>query len=160
MNRYEFNFYCPTLLSIIGTNIYIFIQDTKSPFPTLSLPHNEIKPLYDVIVIGSGYGASIAASRCARAGQKVCVLERGKEWQPGDFPESLLDSRKHFQLKYKGKKDVIGTFLVVCVCVLNFCLQWCSPCQLIYGNFPPGNFIWKPLLLIFHYYGSTQDISI
>ena len=110
MIRSEFNFYCPKLFLIIDTMICIFIQVSKNQFPKLSLSHIEIKPLYDVIVIGSGYGASIAASRCARAGQKVCVLERGKEWQPGDFPESLLDSRKHFQLKYKGKKDVIGMF--------------------------------------------------
>ena len=72
-----------------------------------------MKPLYDVIVIGSGYGASIAASRCARAGQTVCILERGKEWQPGDFPESLLDGRKHFQVNYNGKKGIIGMFLPI-----------------------------------------------
>ena len=77
-------------------------------FPRLTSSHAEINPLYDVIVVGSGYGASIAASRCARAGQKVCVLERGKEWLPGDFPETLLDSRKHFQITHQGKADIIG----------------------------------------------------
>ena len=87
---------------------HIFAQDKENPFPILSLPHDEIKPLYDVIIVGSGYGASIAASRCARAGQQVCVFERGKEWQPGDFPESLFDSRSHFQLSYKGKQDTVG----------------------------------------------------
>ena len=90
-----------------------FFQGNENSFPKLSLPHSHMKPLYDVIVIGSGYGASIAASRCARAGQTVCILERGKEWQPGDFPESLLDSRKHFQVNYHGKKGIIGKFLAV-----------------------------------------------
>ena len=80
----------------------------ENSFPRLSSEHSEIEKLYDVIVIGSGYGASIAASRCARAGQTVCVLERGKEWLPGEFPETLRDASSHMQLTYQGKKGVIG----------------------------------------------------
>lgn len=41
---------------------------------------------FDVIVIGSGYGGSIAASRLARAHRKVCLLERGAEILPGEYP--------------------------------------------------------------------------
>jgi cholesterol oxidase len=49
---------------------------------------------YDVIIIGSGYGGAITAARLANAewpGEKpsICVLERGKEWLPGDFPDNL-----------------------------------------------------------------------
>src|SRR4051812_12295967 len=54
----------------------------------LSIPYSELKNHYDVVVIGSGYGASIAACRSARAGLSVCVLEKGKEFQPGQYPES------------------------------------------------------------------------
>ena len=61
-----------------------------------------------MIIVGSGYGASIAASRCARAGQKVCVLERGKEWLPGSFPESALDAGKHLQINYQGRPSIVG----------------------------------------------------
>ena len=42
---------------------------------------------YGVIVIGSGYGGAISAARLAQAGHDVCVLERGKEWPSGEFPE-------------------------------------------------------------------------
>ena len=43
---------------------------------------------YEIVVIGSGYGGAIAASRLARAGRQVCLLERGKEYQPGEYPNS------------------------------------------------------------------------
>jgi cholesterol oxidase len=41
---------------------------------------------YDAVVVGSGYGGAIAAARLAEKGLAVCVLERGREWHPGDFP--------------------------------------------------------------------------
>ena len=59
------------------------------------------------MVVGSGYGGSIAASRCAKAGQTVCVLERGKEWLPGEFPESYFAALKEIQV-HPGGKDTIG----------------------------------------------------
>lgn len=75
----------------------------------LSSPLGSIKARYDVIVIGTGYGGSIAASRCARAGQRVCVLEKGKEWLPGDFPETEFKAIKEVQMTVKGKKDLVGS---------------------------------------------------
>ena len=47
---------------------------------------------YDVVVVGSGYGASVAASRLARAGRRVCVLERGREILLGDYPDTLAEA--------------------------------------------------------------------
>src|SRR5688572_33193255 len=57
----------------------------------------DIKDHYTVVVIGSGYGGSIAASRFARAGQKVCLLERGREIQPGEYPRTLPEAAKEMQ---------------------------------------------------------------
>jgi cholesterol oxidase len=42
---------------------------------------------YDAIVVGSGFGGGVAACRLARAGMQVCVLERGRRFGPGDFPD-------------------------------------------------------------------------
>lgn len=49
---------------------------------------------YDVVVIGSGYGAAVTAARVATSQwangkPTICVLERGKEWLPGQFADSL-----------------------------------------------------------------------
>ncbi len=46
---------------------------------------------YDVVVIGSGYGGAITAARLSSAGLKksICILERGKEWPVGQFPDTL-----------------------------------------------------------------------
>jgi cholesterol oxidase len=57
----------------------------------LSSPIEDLRERYDVVVIGSGYGGSIAASRLARAGRSVCLLERGRELQPGDYPSNELE---------------------------------------------------------------------
>lgn len=48
-------------------------------FPRISRPVPMMRVEYDVVVVGSGYGGAVAASRMARAGKSVCVLELGKE---------------------------------------------------------------------------------
>jgi cholesterol oxidase len=61
----------------------------------LSIPWEERKSSYDFVVIGSGYGGAITAARLASANltrkPSVCILERGKEWQPGQYPETTAD---------------------------------------------------------------------
>ncbi|KAF2126321.1 FAD/NAD(P)-binding domain-containing protein [Dothidotthia symphoricarpi CBS 119687] len=62
---------------------------TDENIPRLSRHPSLIRPEYDVVVIGSGYGGGVAASRMARAGKSVCLLERGTEIWPGEFPHTL-----------------------------------------------------------------------
>ncbi len=49
---------------------------------------------FDFIVIGSGFGGSVAALRLAEKGYSVCVLEAGKRWQPKDFPKTNWEVKK------------------------------------------------------------------
>src|SRR5690606_36485350 len=70
----------------------------------LSKPLKDLKFEYDVVVIGSGYGGSIAASRMARVGKKVCLLEKGKEFLPGQFPKTLKEAALEMQFN-KGKTE-------------------------------------------------------
>jgi len=64
----------------------------------LSSPIDQLKDNYQVVVVGSGYGGGIAASRLARAGQQVCLLERGRELQPGEYPNTLDAALREFQV--------------------------------------------------------------
>ena len=43
---------------------------------------------YDYIVIGSGFGGSVAALRLSEKGYKVLVIEKGKWYSQNDFPKS------------------------------------------------------------------------
>ncbi|KAF7148441.1 hypothetical protein RHSIM_Rhsim03G0070500 [Rhododendron simsii] len=45
---------------------------------------------YDAIVVGSGYGGSVAACRMSMAGIKVCLVEKGRRWESKDFPTDSL----------------------------------------------------------------------
>jgi cholesterol oxidase len=49
---------------------------------------------YDVLIIGSGFGGSVAALRLVEKGYKVAVLEAGRRFADDDFPETSWHSRK------------------------------------------------------------------
>lgn len=54
---------------------------------------------FDTIIIGSGFGGSVAAHRLTEAGDRVLVLERGRRWDRTTYPsvtgtDWLWDQRK------------------------------------------------------------------
>lgn len=69
----------------------------------LARPVAQAKPTYDVVVVGSGYGGGVAASRLSRIGLKVAVLERGREYLPGEFAETMLAASTAMQINGKGR---------------------------------------------------------
>ncbi len=64
----------------------------------LSRTASTMKARYDVVVVGSGYGGGVAASRLARAGKSVCVIERGREFATGEFPARFPEMRGEMQV--------------------------------------------------------------
>jgi cholesterol oxidase len=64
----------------------------------------DLKVRYDVVVVGSGYGGGVAASRMSRAGKKVAVLERGHEFAIGDFPDRMIEAQEQFQVTRDGTR--------------------------------------------------------
>jgi cholesterol oxidase len=51
--------------------------------------------IYDYIVIGSGFGGSVASLRLVEKGYKVLMIEQGKRFQPGDFPKTNWNLPKY-----------------------------------------------------------------
>ena len=73
-------------------------QPAQQPGQRLAKDIASLKTHYTVVVVGSGYGAGVAASRLARAGQSVCVLERGRELRPGEYPNDLASAAGQVQI--------------------------------------------------------------
>ena len=70
-------------------------------------PDHHHAPDCDVLIVGSGYGGSFAAKTLARPGRRVWLVERGREYPLGSFPDSIGTLPGHVRLQ-KGA-DSHGT---------------------------------------------------
>lgn len=92
------------------------------PVRRLASTRDKLAGHYDAVVVGSGYGGAIAASRLARMrfadGRRlsVCLLERGEEIQPGEFPDNPASAAAQMQFdlpaKHVGKHTALYDFRV------------------------------------------------
>ncbi len=57
---------------------------------------------FDVVVVGSGFGGSVAALRLTEKGYKVCVLEAGRRFSDKDFPKTSWRLRRFLFLPRLG----------------------------------------------------------
>lgn len=69
----------------------------------LSSHHHQLAGRYTAVVVGSGYGGSVAVCRLARAGCDVALLERGREIHPGEFPATLTEAVADLQVTARGR---------------------------------------------------------
>jgi cholesterol oxidase len=49
---------------------------------------------YDWIIVGSGFGGSVSAHRLTQKGYKVLVIEKGRRFNPEDFPKTNWDLKR------------------------------------------------------------------
>ena len=55
---------------------------------------------FDYIVIGSGFGGSVSAMRLAEKGYSVLVIEKGRRWQPKEFPKTDWNLPKYLWMPF------------------------------------------------------------
>ncbi|KAL7928992.1 hypothetical protein V8C35DRAFT_316705 [Trichoderma chlorosporum] len=87
-------------------------ETPANPFPRISKPVELLRHSYDCVVIGSGYGGSVAASRMARAGESVCLLERGEERWPGEYPTGSIETLKQYRFTGDIRPTSLGAIPV------------------------------------------------
>src|SRR3954463_11476927 len=70
--------------------------------------------VFDVVIVGSGYGGAMAAATLAGMRNedglpaRICVLERGREYAPGMFASSLQELPPHVRVHRRGRDKVMG----------------------------------------------------
>ena len=74
---------------------------------------------YDYIVIGSGFGGSVAALRLAEKGYKVAVIEQGKRYRSKEFPKTNWNFRKYFWIPKIGFYGIQALTLLKDVFILH-----------------------------------------
>src|SRR5947209_10404064 len=76
---------------------------------------------YDWVVIGSGFGGSVAALRLAEKGYRVCVLEAGQRFEDDDFPKSAWRFRQFVWAPAAGKRGIMRIYLFKDIAILAGC---------------------------------------
>jgi cholesterol oxidase len=61
---------------------------------------------YDYVIIGSGFGGSVAALRLSEKGYKVLVIEKGDWKKSGDFPETNWNLKKWLWYPFLGFRGI------------------------------------------------------
>ncbi|WP_030263339.1 GMC oxidoreductase [Streptomyces sp. NRRL B-24484] len=73
---------------------------------------------YDVVVIGSGFGGSVAALRLTEKGYRVAVLEAGRRWSADSLPKNSWDLRNYLWAPALGLYGIQRIHLLSNVLVL------------------------------------------
>jgi cholesterol oxidase len=61
-----------------------------------------MEKMYDFIVVGSGFGGSVASLRLSEKGYSVLTIEKGRRFAPEDFPKSNWNLRKYLWMPWLG----------------------------------------------------------
>lgn len=97
----------------------------------------------DVVVVGSGFGGSVAALRLAEKGYRVAVLEEGRRFEPDDFARTSWRLRDYLWAPRLGCRGIQRITLLKDVLVLSG--AGVGGGSLVYANtlYEPAPEIWR-----------------
>ncbi len=72
----------------------VFSQLLPPPRATLTASRGQLDLDYDVVVVGSGFGGSVAALRLSEKGYRVAVLEAGQRFDAANLPRTSWEVRR------------------------------------------------------------------
>lgn len=101
---------------------------------------------YDVAIIGSGFGGSVAAMRLVEKGYKVVVIECGKRFTPENMPKNNWDAKNFYWFPRLGMRGMMRMSLLSDVFIV-------SGSAVGGGSVVYANTLYKPLE---HYWTDKQ----
>jgi cholesterol oxidase len=76
---------------------------------------------FDWIVIGSGFGGSVAALRLAERGYRVAVLECGRRFEDDEFAKTTWEAQRYYWMPKLGMKGVMRMTMFKDVFIVSGC---------------------------------------
>lgn len=73
----------------------------------MSGPEHDLEHDYDWVIVGSGFGGSVAALRLAQKGYRVAVVECGRRFEDHEFAERASQLRRVMWLPKLGMKGIL-----------------------------------------------------